>query len=201
MGRATLSQARRVYTFSETLLVSFAQANIPYAVEILLLLQFADLLVARILAHCVTAIPDLADWFADHDARSAFSTAVAKTTALAAGWSRRGTPAAQPRHHIVTHHRECIISDRREYNPPKLWNWDKPHGGKFASITLLIAGAAHDRKLPVGRHPLQLYSLPRPKVRRLPSLSMSCLGARVQVKADGQSASIRGISSKAASSR
>ena len=45
------------------------------------------------------------------------------------------------------------------YAPPKLWTWNKPSGGKFASINRPIAGPTHDKPLPVGKHPLQLYSL------------------------------------------
>jgi GSH-dependent disulfide-bond oxidoreductase len=44
------------------------------------------------------------------------------------------------------------------YVPPKVWTWDKPSGGLFASINRPISGATHDRDLPVGRHKLQLYS-------------------------------------------
>jgi len=49
-----------------------------------------------------------------------------------------------------------------EYTPPKVWTWDKPSGGQFASINRPIAGATHEKDLPVGRHPLQLYSLGTP---------------------------------------
>ena len=49
-----------------------------------------------------------------------------------------------------------------DYTPPKVWTWDKASGGKFASINRPIAGATHDKALPVGRHPLQLYSLATP---------------------------------------
>jgi len=49
-----------------------------------------------------------------------------------------------------------------EYTPPAVWTWNKPSGGKFASINRPIAGATHDRDLPVGDHPLQLYSLGTP---------------------------------------
>ena len=45
-----------------------------------------------------------------------------------------------------------------EYTPPKTWVWNKPSGGQFASINRPIAGATHEKELPVGRHPLQLYS-------------------------------------------
>ncbi|MEX0693862.1 MAG: glutathione-dependent disulfide-bond oxidoreductase [Rhodospirillales bacterium] len=44
------------------------------------------------------------------------------------------------------------------YVPPKVWTWDKENGGKFASINRPVAGATHDKTLPVGKHPLQLYS-------------------------------------------
>jgi GSH-dependent disulfide-bond oxidoreductase len=49
-----------------------------------------------------------------------------------------------------------------EYIPPKVWTWDAPSGGTFASINRPIAGATHDKALPVGKHPLQLYSLATP---------------------------------------
>jgi len=48
------------------------------------------------------------------------------------------------------------------YIPPKVWSWNKESGGKFASINRPVAGATHDRALPVGKHPLQLYSLGTP---------------------------------------
>ncbi len=49
-----------------------------------------------------------------------------------------------------------------EYIPPKVWTWNKDNGGRFANINRPIAGATHDKDLPVGRHPLQLYSLGTP---------------------------------------
>ncbi|MEH6498384.1 MAG: glutathione-dependent disulfide-bond oxidoreductase [Pseudoalteromonas distincta] len=48
------------------------------------------------------------------------------------------------------------------YVPPKVWTWDKESGGKFANINRPIAGPTHDKALPVGKHPLQLYSLATP---------------------------------------
>lgn len=48
------------------------------------------------------------------------------------------------------------------YTPPKVWTWDKSSGGQFASINRPIAGATHDKELPVGEHPFQLYSLGTP---------------------------------------
>ena len=49
-----------------------------------------------------------------------------------------------------------------EYTPPSVWTWDKANGGRFANINRPIAGATHDKDLPVGKHPFQLYSLATP---------------------------------------
>jgi GST-like protein len=54
------------------------------------------------------------------------------------------------------------MTDPSEYTPPKVWSWKKENGGRFANINRPIAGATHDKELPVGRHPLQLYSLATP---------------------------------------
>jgi GST-like protein len=54
------------------------------------------------------------------------------------------------------------MTDPQAYSPPKVWTWTQPSGGAFASINRPIAGATHDKELPVGRHPLQLYSLGTP---------------------------------------
>jgi len=54
------------------------------------------------------------------------------------------------------------MSDSMDYTPPKVWTWAKPSGGTFASINRPIAGATHEKELPVGSHPLQLYSLGTP---------------------------------------
>jgi GST-like protein len=50
------------------------------------------------------------------------------------------------------------MSDSTEYIPPKVWTWEKPSGGTFSNINRPIAGATHEKELPVGKHPLQLYS-------------------------------------------
>jgi GSH-dependent disulfide-bond oxidoreductase len=50
------------------------------------------------------------------------------------------------------------MTESSEYTPPKVWVWNKPSGGQFASINRPIAGATHEKELPIGRHPLQLYS-------------------------------------------
>jgi len=54
------------------------------------------------------------------------------------------------------------MTDTPEYAPPKVWSWTKPNGGRFENINRPTAGATHEKELPVGRHPLQLYSLGTP---------------------------------------
>src|SRR6202158_266185 len=54
------------------------------------------------------------------------------------------------------------MSDASDYSPPRVWAWNKENGGRFANINRPVAGATHDKALPVGRHPLQLYSLGTP---------------------------------------
>ena len=54
------------------------------------------------------------------------------------------------------------MTDAIDYTPPKIWTWDKESGGRFASINRPIAGPTHDKDLPVGKHPFQLYSLATP---------------------------------------
>jgi GST-like protein len=54
------------------------------------------------------------------------------------------------------------MSDAQSYTPPKVWSWNKPSGGAFASINRPVAGPTHEKELPVGKHPLQLYSLGTP---------------------------------------
>ena len=51
------------------------------------------------------------------------------------------------------------MNDSTAYTPPPIWSWKKENGGRFASINRPTAGATHDKDLPIGRHPLQLYSL------------------------------------------
>lgn len=54
------------------------------------------------------------------------------------------------------------MSTENEYVPPKVWTWEKESGGRFANINRPIAGPTHDKELPIGKHPLQLYSLGTP---------------------------------------
>jgi len=59
------------------------------------------------------------------------------------------------------------MSGSSDYTPPKVWTWNKANGGQFASINRPIAGATHDKELPIGRHPLQLYSLGTPNGQKV----------------------------------
>lgn len=54
------------------------------------------------------------------------------------------------------------MSQPSPYVPPKVWTWDKENGGQFANINRPVAGATHEAELPVGKHPIQLYSLGTP---------------------------------------
>ncbi len=54
------------------------------------------------------------------------------------------------------------MSDAPAYTPPKVWTWNRANGGRFANINRPVAGATHEKALPRGRHPLQLYSLATP---------------------------------------
>jgi len=54
------------------------------------------------------------------------------------------------------------MTTESEYVPPRVWTWTKPSGGQFANINRPTAGPTHDKELPVGNHPLQLYSLATP---------------------------------------
>src|SRR5258708_24323365 len=82
--------------------------------------------------------------------------------------TRRSTPSS-PR--IIHRRRESAsqsffarlnMNESSAYVPPKVWIWDKPSGGQFANINRPVAGPTHDKDLPIGRHPLQLYSLGTP---------------------------------------
>ena len=69
------------------------------------------------------------------------------------------------------------MTDNSEYVPPKVWTWDAPSGGQFASINRPIAGPTHDRELPVGKHPFQLYSLATPNGQKVAILLEELLAA------------------------
>jgi GST-like protein len=59
------------------------------------------------------------------------------------------------------------MTDESSYTPPRVWTWNKESGGRFASINRPVAGPTHDKELPVGRHPLQLYSLATPNGQKV----------------------------------
>ena len=59
------------------------------------------------------------------------------------------------------------MSDNASYTPPKVWTWNKTNGGQFASINRPVAGSTHEKELPIGKHPLQLYSLGTPNGQKI----------------------------------
>nr|WP_298727671.1 glutathione-dependent disulfide-bond oxidoreductase [uncultured Steroidobacter sp.] len=59
------------------------------------------------------------------------------------------------------------IDPADEYTPPQVWTWSKPNGGQFANINRPVSGATHEKALPVGRHPLQLYSQGTPNGQKV----------------------------------
>ena len=59
------------------------------------------------------------------------------------------------------------MSDASEYTPPKVWAWNKASGGRFANINRPIAGPTSEKELPIGKHPLQLYSLGTPNGQKV----------------------------------
>lgn len=59
------------------------------------------------------------------------------------------------------------MTSNTEYTPPKVWQWEAASGGRFANINRPIAGPTHDKELPVGKHPLQLYSLATPNGQKV----------------------------------
>ncbi|MDE2597711.1 MAG: glutathione-dependent disulfide-bond oxidoreductase [Sphingomonadales bacterium] len=66
-----------------------------------------------------------------------------------------------------------------DYVPPKVWTWDKANGGAFANVNRPVAGATHDRDLPVGKHPFQLYSLGTPNGQKATIMFEELLAAGV----------------------
>ena len=64
-----------------------------------------------------------------------------------------------------------------DYSPPAVWTWGKESGGRFASINRPISGATHDKDLPVGEHPLQLYSMGTPNGQKVTILLEELLAA------------------------
>ena len=69
------------------------------------------------------------------------------------------------------------MADHIDYVPPKVWAWNKESGGRFASINRPIAGPTHEKELPVGRHPFQLYSLATPNGQKVTVMFEELLAA------------------------
>ena len=69
------------------------------------------------------------------------------------------------------------MSDDKTYTPPAIWQWNKDNGGRFANINRPIAGATHEAELPVGKHPLQLYSLGTPNGQKVTVMLEELLAA------------------------
>jgi GST-like protein len=65
----------------------------------------------------------------------------------------------------------------RKYVPPRVWTWDKPNGGRFATLNRPVAGPTHDKELPVGQHPFQLYSLGTPNGQKATMMFEELLAA------------------------
>ncbi|NWP89480.1 glutathione-dependent disulfide-bond oxidoreductase, partial [Escherichia coli] len=63
------------------------------------------------------------------------------------------------------------------YVPPRIWTWEQPSGGQFANINRPVSGATHEKALPVGRHPIQLYSLGTPNGQKVTILLEELLAA------------------------
>ena len=72
------------------------------------------------------------------------------------------------------------MNDTPDYTPPKVWVWNKANGGRFANINRPIAGPTHEKELPVGRHPLQLYSLATPNGVKVDDHARGAARARPQ---------------------
>src|SRR5690554_5077955 len=64
-------------------------------------------------------------------------------------------------------HGDESMTNSTDYTPPAVWTWNKPNGGAFASVNRPVAGPTHEKELPVGRHPLQLYSLATPNGQKV----------------------------------
>ncbi len=84
------------------------------------------------------------------------------------------------------------MSETTEYVPPKVWVWNKENGGRFANINRPIAGPTHDKELPVGRHPLQLYSLATPNGMKVTIMLEELLAAGKQAEYDAWLIMIQG---------
>jgi len=71
------------------------------------------------------------------------------------------------------------MTDSKPYIPPKVWKWEMESGGRFASINRPIAGPTHEKELPVGKHPIQIYSQGTPNGVKVTILMEELLAAGV----------------------
>ena len=71
------------------------------------------------------------------------------------------------------------MTNESEYSPPRIWTWQKPNGGAFANINRPVAGSTHEKDLPIGRHPLQLYSLGTPNGQKVTILLEELLASGI----------------------
>jgi GST-like protein len=72
---------------------------------------------------------------------------------------------------------DAPVTDPSAYEPPKVWTWNMESGGRFAGVNRPIAGATHDKELPIGKHPLQLYSLATPNGQKVTIMLEELLAA------------------------
>ncbi len=83
------------------------------------------------------------------------------------------------------------MAEASSYVPPKVWTWDAESGGRFAKINRPIAGATHDKELPVGEHPLQLYSLATPNGVKVTVMLEELLALGVDAEYDAYTINIQ----------
>jgi GST-like protein len=69
------------------------------------------------------------------------------------------------------------MADTTDYTPPKVWTWKQGNGGQFANINRPVSGATHEKELPVGKHPFQLYSLGTPNGQKVTIMFEELLAA------------------------
>ena len=69
-----------------------------------------------------------------------------------------------------------------EYQPPKVWTFDSENGGEWAKINRPVSGATHNKALPVGKHPLQLYSFATPNGQKATIMLEELLAAGIIVR-------------------
>lgn len=71
------------------------------------------------------------------------------------------------------------MSDTNQYEPPRVWTWDAESGGTWASINRPISGSTHEATLPLGKHPLQIYSMGTPNGQKVTIMAEELLALGV----------------------